>query len=217
MAKLSVRAVVFDLDGVLVDSEAVNVRSAFEAFEEAGFPLRDEDARQIVGRHPVDYVPVLARRFGLSEDEQRQLRGRQNEIYHRVWRDEARLTDGAAEVLADLDERGFPIALATSAGRKHALHCLERFRLREFFDVVLSKDDVSRRKPDPEIYLASARRLDLAPSATVVVEDSEFGVRAAIAAGARCVAVTTAHTPPDRIRGADAVIDSLRDLPHLLP
>ncbi len=211
------QAVVFDMDGVLVDSEAFNVRSAFVAFAEFGHSLDLEDTRKIVGRHPVDYVPGLARRFGMDSEERTRLIRRQDVIYNRVWRDDAEALDGAAEILAWLQKRDYDLALATSSDRKHAEECLARFSLREYFGLVLTLDDVSKRKPDPEVYLACARRLNVEPAAMLVVEDSSFGVEAAKRAGARCVAIRSEYTPQEQIDAADVLIDSLREIESLLP
>jgi HAD superfamily hydrolase (TIGR01509 family) len=211
-----VRAVVFDLDGVLVETESINVRSAMLAFSALGHELDPSDAASIVGRHPIDYVPPLADRFGLSAADRDRLKEIQNEAYRQAWDDEARLTEGAVEALGTLQRRGFRLGLGTSAGRAHTERCLRRFRLQGTFEVVLTWDDVARRKPDPEIYLESARRFGLVPREVLVVEDSGYGVQAAIAAGAVCVGVRTPTTPPERIAAAAAVIDSLRGLSALL-
>jgi beta-phosphoglucomutase-like phosphatase (HAD superfamily) len=88
--------------------------------------------------------------------------------------------------------------------------------MRDAFDVILTKDDVGARKPDPEIYLRAAASFGIVPRAMVVVEDSAYGIAAARAAGARCVAMRTAHTPEVVLFSADAVLDSLLDLPGLL-
>jgi HAD superfamily hydrolase (TIGR01509 family) len=95
-------------------------------------------------------------------------------------------------------------------------HCLDRFALRRFFEIILTKDDVSRRKPDPQIYLESTRRLGLERRAVLVVEDSVPGIRAAKAAGLTCVAVRSSQTPHNGIVEADAVIESLRELEGML-
>jgi HAD superfamily hydrolase (TIGR01509 family) len=213
---IDVSAVVFDMDGVLVDTEALNVRSAFEAFAASGHSLQREDAAQIVGRHPDDYVPLLGRRFGLTATGRDRLRRTQTGIYVRLWKDEARLIDGAEAVLIRLRERGYRLALATSGSRAHVRHCFDRFPLGGFFEIVLAKEDVARRKPDPEIYLRCADRLGLEPAAMLVVEDSEHGVRAALSAGAPCAAVRTPHTPVGRVRNADFLLGTLRELPDLL-
>jgi HAD superfamily hydrolase (TIGR01509 family) len=211
-----IRAVMFDLDGVLMETEWINVRSARAAFAHFGCDLDADAPARIVGRHPVDYVPVLAERFGLDEERQRELIRFQNDAYIRIWNEGASLTDGAADTLRVLHDRGLRLVLATSAGRKHVDRCLDRFDLDGLFEFMLTKDDVSRRKPDPEIYLIGQQRLDLEHERILVVEDSEHGVAAAVAAGLPCVAVRTEQTPPAAIAVADACIDSLRELPGLV-
>jgi len=209
------RAVVFDLDGVLVDSEELNVGSALEALRALGHAPDPREAARIVGRHPADYLPELGSRLGMSEDDVRRALRIQTEIYVRLWGEKARLREGAREVLARLHGRGFRLGLATSAGRRHVDACLDRFGLGDVFEVVLTKDDVSRRKPDPEVYVACLARFGLSRGELVVVEDSIHGVRAARAAGVRCVAIRTAQTPEDALMGADAIISSLGELEDL--
>jgi HAD superfamily hydrolase (TIGR01509 family) len=164
----------------------------------------------------VDYVPVLALRLGAREEEQRRIRELQGSVYIALWREQARLKEGAAEILGWLRERGYRLGLATSGGRGHVAHCLERFALGGLFEVVLTKDDVASRKPDPEIYVRCAGHFRVDPGGMLVVEDSEPGVRAARSAGARCVALLTPHVPAERVAQADAVIASLLELRGLL-
>ncbi len=204
-----IRAVAFDLDGVLIDTERINVRAAFEGFESHGYALDPSDAAWIVGRHPIDYVPDLARRHAVPEALLPSISRRQSESYFRLWKDEARLLDGALEALDACRGRGYPLALATSSGRASVEEALDRFGLRPYFTATLTKDDVSARKPDPEIYLLAAERLGVAPAHLLVVEDSPHGIRSAKAAGAMCVGVGAAI-------GADLRIGSLREFPALL-
>jgi len=213
---LSASALAFDLDGVLVDSEAVNVRSAFEAFASFGHALAHEDASRIVGLHPVDYVPRFAARFEMDLEAQQVLMQRQDGIYRALWEEEVRPTEGAVATIDTLHRAGRRLALATSADRAHAERCLARMEIETAFEFVMTKDDVERRKPHPEVYLVSARRFGVEPSAMLVVEDSPVGVQAAVAAGARCAAVRTAHTPMATLERADVVLESLADLIDLL-
>jgi HAD superfamily hydrolase (TIGR01509 family) len=210
------KAVVFDLDGVLVDSEELNIRSALEALRALGRTPGPGEAARIVGRHPADYLPELGSRLGMSEDDVRRALRIQMEIYVRLWGEKARLRDGARDVLARLRGRGLRLGLATSAGRRHVAVCLDKFGLGGMFEVVLTRDDVSRRKPDPEVYIACLARFGLPPGQLVVVEDSIHGVRAARAAGVRCIAIRTAQTPEDTLDGADAMVSSLGELEGLL-
>lgn len=214
--KFRPEAVVFDKDGVLANSEWINVRSAFEVFSACGCDLEPADETAIIGKHPIDYVPLLARRFGIEEADQRRMIDEQDTIYNRIWNEEGRMIDGAREALGAVRDRGLAVGLATSSSRREVEAFIDRFDLASCFDVTLSLDDVTRAKPDPEIYLLAARLLAVAPQEMLVVEDSVHGVRAAKAAGADCVAVRTPQVRPERISVADAYIESLDELAALL-
>jgi HAD superfamily hydrolase (TIGR01509 family) len=211
-----VKAVVFDKDGVLADSETINLRSAFEVFRAHGYELGPEDEPTIVGRHPITYVPLLAQRFGIGEDEQRRVIREQDAIYTRVWEEEARLFDGAREAIDTVRRLGLGVGMATSSSRCEVEAFLDRFELSDCFDVTLSLDDVKRAKPDPEIYVLAARRLSVPAGEMLVVEDSGHGIRAAKGAGSICVAVRSQHVRPEDLGMADVSIDSLRELAALL-
>lgn len=211
-----IQAIVFDKDGVLADTETINVRSAFEVFGAHGHPLRPEDEAEIVGKHPIDYVPLFANRFGLSEAQRRRIIEEQETIYSRTWQEKGRLIDGSREALDAARSTGLGVGLATSSGRDEVDAFIKRFRLGSYFDVTLSFDDVARAKPDPEIYLKAARALDARPDEMLIIEDSEHGVRAAKEAGAVCVAVRNPYVLPERVSMADVRIDSLTELPALL-
>ncbi|GAG07595.1 unnamed protein product, partial [marine sediment metagenome] len=169
-----------------------------------------------VGKHPMHYVPILARRFGIAEAAQREIIDEQDLIYNRIWREEGRLIEGAREALDAVRAKGLPVGLATSSSGLEVEAFLERFDLAPCFDLVLSLDDVERAKPDPEMYLLAARRLGIAPPEMLVVEDSEHGVRAAKDAGAVCIVVRTPQVRPEQTSSADARIDSLGELEALL-
>jgi HAD superfamily hydrolase (TIGR01509 family) len=212
----SVKAIVFDKDGVLADSEAINLRSAFEIFRAHGYELGPEDEHAIVGRHPIDYVPVLAQRFRIGAAEQRRMIGEQDGLYTRIWNEQGRLLDGARETLDAVRRFDLGVGMATSSSRREVEAFIERFELGACFDVTLSLDDVENAKPDPEVYVSAARLLGVPPPEMLVVEDSEHGVRAAKSAGAICVAVRTRYVRPERIAIADVYIDSIGDLKTLL-
>lgn len=212
---MKARAVIFDLDGVLIDSERANVESASRAFAETGRPLDPEEFRRVVGRHPLDYVPELARTRGLTPDGQSRLLERQYAAYEAC---SARLppVEGAEFVIPRLARRGFRLAVATSSGRASARESLERIGLLGHFELLLTLEDVRERKPAPEIYRLALGRLELAPEQAVAVEDSPHGVRAARAAGLRCIGLRTPWVQDGDIAEADRVIDELAVLDRLL-
>jgi HAD superfamily hydrolase (TIGR01509 family) len=212
----TIEAVVFDKDGVLADSESINLRSAFEVFRAHGYPLREDDEPAIVGKHPIDYVPVLARRFDIDAASQSRMIDEQDAIYTRIWHEQGRLFDGAREALDAVRRSGLGVGLATSSSRREVEAFIDRFELRGCFDVTLSLDDVVRAKPDPEVYLSAARELGIEVSRMLVVEDSEHGVRAAKDAGAICIAVRSRYVRPERVGVADLRIDKIGELTAVL-
>jgi HAD superfamily hydrolase (TIGR01509 family) len=209
------RAVVFDLDGVLVDTEAVNIGAARAGFAAVGFPLTHADEAAIVGRHPDDYVPILAERHGVPEELLPRLREVQNAAYQR---DHALVEPipGSPETVHTLADRGWRLAVATSSGRGNALEILERIGLLQRLEFVLSKDDVARRKPAPDVYLRALERFALTPPDLLVVEDSPHGVAAAKSAGLRCIARQASYVDADAVAQADRRIADLRELLDLL-
>lgn len=213
--RFSALAVVFDLDGVLVDTEAVNVGAARAGFEAVGHPLDDGDDAVIVGRHPDDYVPILVERHGVPEELLPRLRAVQQETYER---DHARVAPipGSPDAVHALADDGWRLAVATSSGRASALGILERTGLLSRLEFVLSKDDVARRKPAPDVYRIAVERFGLSPSDVVVVEDSPHGLSAAKAAGLRCIVRSADYVDPEATAAADARIPDLRQLPQLL-
>lgn len=208
--RYAVRAVVFDLDGVLVESEQVNVSSARDAFADRGLRLPPDAEARIVGRHPVDYVPELAREVGLPADEVEALLRVQDQLYRGRWMSEVRPVPGAIEVVRSLAESGLRLAIATSAGREHLDACLARFDLGPAFEVRVTKDDVRCRKPDPEPYRLALDRLSLPPRDAIAIEDTPLGVDAARAAGLVVLAIRTTVVAARSIGHADLVLDGIR-------
>lgn len=211
-ATIAVRAVVFDLDGVLADSEHVNVSSAFDAFAAFGHALPEDAATRIVGRHPADYAPEFAREVGLPEDRMPDLLSHQDGLYRARWADGVREIPGAVDTVLRLGRAGFRLGIATSAGRLHLHACLERFGLEGAFLARVSKDDVRRRKPDPEAYVLALRRLDVGPDEAVAIEDTPLGVRAARGAGMRVFAVRSASIAAEDLHEADAILDRVDEV-----
>jgi HAD superfamily hydrolase (TIGR01509 family) len=212
----NIAAVVFDKDGVLADSEAINVKSLRDVFASHGYSFGPNVDREIVGRHPKDYFPAIARQFGLSKARQETMYAEKEALYARMWDEEGSLFDGVHEVLAHVRGRVSRLGIATSATRPELDAFLARFGLADFFELTLSRDEVDRPKPAPDIYLSAARAFGTDPRNILVVEDSEPGVTSAHAAGTFCIAVGGAHLAPGTLALADRTIADLRDLPALL-
>jgi len=208
-----VRAVIFDMDGVLVDSERLHIDAWHVLFAQKGISVSEETFRNAIGQSDLSFLEELFAARGLRDEVIPWLLEKKV-IFDRILRERGRLFPGARELVAALQGK-YRLAVASSSWRGSVQIALETLGLIELFDDFVGKDDVTRHKPDPEVYLLAARRLDALPAECVAIEDSLYGIDAALAAGMRCIGV--AHSlPAGRIRRADLVVDSLRDKEAIL-
>jgi HAD superfamily hydrolase (TIGR01509 family) len=205
-------AVIFDLDGVLLDSEQVWNQAKEQLVRERGGRWRDHAPRDMMGMSSPEWSAYLRDELGVDLDPQ----AISDEVVRRlerIYRDELPLLDGAVEAVERL-ARHWPLGLASSSNREIIDLFLELSGLAPAFAVTISSEEVERGKPAPDVYLEAARRLEAEPSRCVAIEDSENGIRAAHAAGMRVLALPNPHYPPDPEALADAneVIGSLHEL-----
>jgi HAD superfamily hydrolase (TIGR01509 family) len=207
------RAVIFDMDGVLIDS-GVHHRAAWRALltELGEEPAHPEYWRLTIGRPSEEAVPlILGRR--VPEYEARRLARRKRDLYVDLSRDRVVSVPGVRNFIGALSRLGIPRAVGTSASSFDLERLLAGIGLRRHFDVIVTADDVTLGKPDPEVYELAAARLRIPPEACIVFEDSLVGVEAARRAGMRAVGVTTAHSETElRAAGAEGAITDFEGL-----
>ena len=207
-----IQAVIFDMDGVLVDSEEFICEAAMRMFAEHGVAVAAEDFLPFVGAGENRYLGGVAEKHGFPIDIERD-KARTYDIYAKIVRGRLEPLRGVHEFLARCRERGLRRALATSADEVKMLVNLREIGVPpETFDAVVNGLDVERRKPHPDSFVAAARRMGVPAGNCLVVEDAPNGVAAAVAAGARCLALTTSFSP-DELSGADWLASTLADAP----
>jgi HAD superfamily hydrolase (TIGR01509 family) len=208
-----VRAVIFDLDGVIVDSEIWwdEARRAFAA--ERGRTWSEDDRRAVMGANSRQWSATMRDRLAIDDAPASIERAIVDAVVGRYHREGAPAIDGAAEAVRRI-AASLPTGLASSAHREVIDAALDATGLGLVFRVIVSSDEVSQGKPEPGVYLESARQLGCPPRACLVVEDSYNGVRAAKAAGMTCVLVPNRTIPPapGTAELADFVIDRLAEL-----
>lgn len=199
-------AVIFDLDGVLIDSEGLQYRAYVQVLARFGVHVSlSEYARFWIAagrgpQHAVDHY-----RLPISAAELRELK---NPVYHELLRREVTLMPGAVPVLERLGAR-YPLAIATNSNRADVGFVIDHFDLAGRFAAVVAREDYPRAKPEPDAFLAAAARLGVAPSRCVVVEDAYKGIIAAVRAGARVIAVPNDYTRDNDFSRADRIAGSL--------
>lgn len=203
--------VIFDLDGVLVDSEELWFRAYSQVLAEFGVVIpRDVYAREWVslGRGP-EYAVAAWPRITITPDE---MRRRRLPIVQKLVVEEAALMPGARDALERLSAR-FPLALATNSSARIVVPLFAKHDLARFFaGRLVTQECYARAKPEPDAFLAAAAALGLPPERCVVIEDAAKGVTAAHRAGARCIAVPNEWTKDNDFATADRVVASLAEV-----
>ncbi len=210
-------AVVFDMDGLMIDTERVALECWIEAAGEAGWQISRETCLTLVGLGQRESRQALLDRMGgtfpLTE-----VSARGRERYLRRLRDEGvAVKPGLLPLLDWLAGRGVPVAVATSTQHALALEKLALAGLRERFATIVCGDQVPKGKPAPDVYREAITRMALDPAACIALEDSEVGLRAAHAAGLACIVVPDLMPPSPRYAAlAHAIVPSLHDAQRLV-
>ena len=209
---IMLKAVIFDLDGVVADSHPIHEVAWKALLTEAGLDPQSINVDFLYAGHP--RREILKHYLGSLSDSEVQHWGRRKDELYELAARALQAKPGIPRVLSQLKEAGIARALATSAGRKRSVESLELLGLTNHFPVVITGDDVHTPKPAPDIFLLAARKLDAQPENCVVVEDSVAGVQAAVAGGMKCVGFTS-HERADELRraGADDVISDFPQSP----
>lgn len=196
MNHIEVKALVFDMDGLLLDTEKLLVRFWVQAANEAGYPMTRDQALSLRSLHRKFAIPYLKEQFGESFD-YTAVRARRMELMSAyLSKNPLELKSGAAELLSYLNKRGIPAAVCTATDPERARDYLSGAGIFEYFDKVVCASMVEYGKPLPDVYLYAAEQLGLSPRECMALEDSPNGIRSA--AGAGCVTVMVPDlTQPD--------------------
>ena len=211
MTNRSAYAVIWDVDGVLIDSGEQHRRAWEQLAREEGLPYSDAAFWATFGMRNADIFP---RMFGVSGPPERivALGDRKEAIYRALLAEDAAPLPGAKELLAALHAAGYRQALGSSAPPANLEAIISLLGLASFLDAIVSGEQVARGKPAPDIFLAAAERLGIPPAHCLVIEDAPAGVAAAHAGGMRCLAVRRAGQPDaPGLDAADALVDALTD------
>jgi len=208
---------IFDVDGVIADTEAVNARASIKVFADLfgveGVVRKDFEAG--LGRGAEEYVKAAARVHGLELTEEQVKKATQlrQEYFLKVLSEEPLpVFPGVVELMEKaMQKQDFRVAIATSGTLEKSRAVLEAAKVPYQKMVYISGSDVNNKKPDPELFLLAAERMGIDPANCVVIEDAPNGVQAAKAAGARCIAITNS-TDAENLAEADLVCDSLEKI-----
>lgn len=205
-------AVIFDMDGVLVDSYQAHWQSWRMTAAEFGRELTEEQFLRTFGRTSRE---IIAEHWGtglLTEEQMVAFDRRKEALYREIVEHDFPAMEGARELIDDLHATGFKLAVGSSGPAENVVLALDKLGVRHVFHATVTSRDVTRGKPDPEVFLTAATRLGVEPRNCAVIEDAPVGIAAANAAGMTSIALlSTGHTR-ERSAAARLIVESLREL-----
>jgi len=207
-----IEAVIFDMDGVILDSEPIHYRVEKAIMKENGFDFQFEDHAGYVGQTTQDLWDDLCTKHHLpigaevlsAIDEKNYLNKLKNGSIQPI--------AGVKELIESLHNDGIKLIIASSAVRNNIEVVMDKFDIRKYFEGYVSGQDVQKTKPNPEIFLKAAEKLDVSPEDCVVIEDAKHGVEAAKSAGMLCIAFKNLNSGNQDLSKADVVVDRMEEI-----
>ena len=206
------KAVIFDNDGVLIDSEPMHLEADLKTLAAEGIVWEQHQLRRFIGVKDIDMWHVLCAELGLPHTPE-EMCGKKLAYHDTIFTPERiRPIGGIPELFRSLKEQGVKIAVASSSSRSLIGPWLTWMSLRDQLDAFVTAEDVTHSKPHPEPYLLAAARLGVPAAQCVAVEDSPHGVQSAKAAGCRCIGFRNPNGPIQDLSRADAIVEDMRDI-----
>lgn len=208
-----IKAVIYDLDDLMVNSAPTHFKATDILLQKYGHKYEElpgDLKTDFIGKRAIDVLKDIIRHFKIAAD-LNELYGERMRIFLDLIRNELEPMPGLFKSL-ELFKNKYKIALASSGARKYVEFVLEKFGIGDYFDVVISGDDVKVGKPSPETYSVACKKLGLKPGECVVFEDAAVGVASAKSAGCKCIAIKNPYTPQQDLSKADVILDSLGDI-----
>ena len=208
-----IRTVIFDMDGVIIDTEPVHHHAFFTQFAELGLAISEAEYATFLGKSTRNVFQHLRQQYQLPQEVDALLR-RKREIFNERFDTDADLDllPGVRALIEDLHQHGVQLVLASSASKATIARVFNRFGLAPYFSHVLSGEDFAQSKPNPAIFLQAAALAETPVGECIVIEDSANGVAAAKAAGIYCVGYASPHSALQDLSCADLVIQDFSEL-----
>jgi beta-phosphoglucomutase len=200
-------AIIFDMDGVIVDNHNFHFKALKAFSKKHGSELTDEEFKEnINGRTINEVVEYIFRNKKLSNEEIKEYGEEKEAMYRKDYQDHIKPVEGLEDFLIQLKQNRIPIAVATSAPTVNVDFTLDYLGLRKYFDCIIDSTFVEKGKPDPQVYLITSEKLGIAPDKCIVFEDSVSGIKSGKNAGMKVVALLTTHDNEEDLKEADKIV-----------
>ena len=210
MVKNEVKAIIWDMDGVIADTAQYHLKGWQMVFPKRGVNYTEEDFRRNTGKRSDSIIrSVLGKK--IAQGEIMAIIREKDETFRQLMAQNIKPFPGVLKLITSLKEHKFKIAIASSAPMENIQLITQSLKIQNCFDAIVSGWEVTKGKPDPQTFLLTAEKLEVAAENSIVIEDAISGVAASKRAGMRCIAVTNT-TPREDLREADLVIDTLEEI-----
>jgi HAD superfamily hydrolase (TIGR01509 family) len=208
------KAVIFDMDGVIIDSEPTHMKLENEAYKKLGIDVSTDEHHSFVGTTSYYMWEVLKNRYKLDKSLEELVDYDRNIYFKYLVSDECEmiLIDGVKELIKALHENGVKLAIASSSPLNVIEAIAKKFKIEQYFEAFVTGDFVKNSKPEPDIFVFASEKLGVSPRNCVVIEDSHNGVLAAKKAGMKCVGINSDPEGSQDISMADLVINNFKEV-----
>jgi beta-phosphoglucomutase-like phosphatase (HAD superfamily) len=207
-----ITTIIFDMDGVIIDSEPTHQKLEFEMFAELGLTISDEEHNTFVGTSSVDMWTMIKKNHTLNKTPEELLMYGRTKYWEALDQDRVPLVSGARELISLFYENDFIVQVASSATRPTVDKVIEHFQLQKYFIHRIGGNEVKKSKPDPEIFVRAAAQSNSNPANCLVIEDSTNGIKAAKEAGMHCIGYVNPGTGAQDLSAANIVVSSLKEI-----
>lgn len=211
------KAVIFDMDGVIIDSEPTHMKLENETYKKLGIEVTGDEHLSFVGSTSHYMWETLKNKYKLTQTLEELIEYERTKYFKYLNSDECEITliEGVKELIEDLHENGVKLAIASSSPLNVIEAVAKRFQIEKYFEVFVTGDYVKKSKPEPDIFLYASKKLGVSPENCVVIEDSHNGVLAAKNAGIKCVGINSDVEGRQDISMADLVINSFKEVNYI--
>lgn len=206
------KAIIFDMDGVLTLTTSIQSEAESKVLSRVGISINPEAlVNKYCGWKDIDVLKDILQRNNINADSEKLRKEKWNIVYKKLTQNGVSEIPGAKEIIEKLESHGYTLSVASATSAKFINIVLDKLGIKEKFAVIISGDDVKTGKPNPDIFLLTAKKLKIQPKECVVIEDAPTGVLAAKRAKMKCIAITTTHKR-EELKDADKIIDSFKEL-----
>lgn len=206
------KAVIFDMDGVIIDSEPIHFEVDIQTMKDFGCSISKEELNKYVGTTNEYMFTDIKNKYKLDKSVEEIINYRCELAKRKVIESDLAPIEGIIDLLKNLKEKNIPAAIASSSPRDFIEVVVSKFELEDYFSCILSGEEVENGKPAPDIYVETAKKLGIVPEECIVIEDSKNGVMAAKEAGMKCIGFKNINSGEQDLTKADYIVKSIVEI-----